>query len=165
MLMKDLFDHDAESNFSTEIGFIAIKSRNDFLTELKISPTKLPSKGPSTPLHIEVEKQLNAYLSGQLRDFDLPLAPSGTLFQKEIWSLLTRIPFGKTITYTMLAQSAGDVLKTRAVANANACNPIWVIIPCHRVIGKDGNLRGYAGGINLKEKLLRLEGVMPPALW
>ena len=102
--------------------------------------------------------QLGEYLSGKRCDFDLPLAPQGTVFQKQVWNASCEIPYGKTITYRELAELIENPKAIRAVGAANGKNPIYIIIPCHRVIGSDGSLTGYGGGLEIKEKLLRLEG-------
>lgn len=102
-------------------------------------------------------KQLQEYFEGSRKDFNLKLNPKGTEFQKKIWDLLLEIPFGKTTSYLKLSKKYGDVKAIRAVANANGKNPLWVIIPCHRVIGSDGSLTGYAGGLHRKQWLLNHE--------
>lgn len=101
--------------------------------------------------------QLEAYSKGQLTDFDLPLNMVGTDFQKRVWEALMQIPYGQTETYLGLSQKLGDEKAVRAVASANGANAIAVIIPCHRIIGSDGKLVGYAGGLTIKKKLLQLE--------
>ncbi|HYD84521.1 MAG TPA: methylated-DNA--[protein]-cysteine S-methyltransferase [Opitutus sp.] len=103
-------------------------------------------------------KQVLAYLAGARRDFDLPLAPQGTVFQQRVWTALRRIPFGETRTYRDLATALGNPGASRAVGRANATNPICLIVPCHRVIGADGSLTGFAFGEDLKRRLLDLEG-------
>ncbi len=105
----------------------------------------------------EVIRQLQAYFDGELREFDLPLAPEGTAFQLRVWNSLRTIPYGEKISYGQLAQRIGNPKAVRAVGLANGCNPIPVIIPCHRVIGSDGSLTGFGGGLSNKEKLLALE--------
>ncbi len=110
-----------------------------------------------TPLLREAAKQLNEYLAGKRKVFDLPLDPGGTQFQKAVWKALTRIPFGETRTYKNIAESVGNPKACRAVGMANNKNPIAILIPCHRVIGADGKLVGYAGGLDIKKKLLELE--------
>lgn len=107
----------------------------------------------------EAEKQLAEYFSKKRTSFDLPLDPEGTEFQKKTWEILSKIPYGQTISYSEQAKLIGDVKKTRAVGMANSKNPLAIAIPCHRVIGKNGTLTGYAGGINKKKFLLNLEGV------
>ena len=101
--------------------------------------------------------QLTAYFAGELQTFDLPLAPQGTPFQQEVWAHLQTIPYGRTITYSAIAQELGNPKSSRAVGAANGRNPIAIIIPCHRVIGSNGKLTGYAGGLKFKEALLSLE--------
>ena len=103
-------------------------------------------------------KQLEEYFHGERHAFDLDLNPQGTDFQRIIWNLLLRLPFGSTISYLKLARLYGNTKAVRAVAAAIGKNPILVVIPCHRVIGSDGTLIGYAGGMGRKEKLLQLEG-------
>jgi len=105
----------------------------------------------------EVIFQLDAYFSGELQDFDLPLAPVGTEFQQSVWDALTEIPYGETWSYGQLAKHIGKPKASRAVGAANGINPIPVIIPCHRVIGSNGKLTGFGGGIKTKQFLLNLE--------
>ena len=105
----------------------------------------------------EVVNQLEAYFAGKLRRFDLALAPEGTPFQREVWSALTTIPYGETVTYGELARRLGRANASRAVGAANGSNPIPIIIPCHRVIGADGSLTGFGGGVAIKRRLLDLE--------
>lgn len=105
----------------------------------------------------EVIKHLNAYFSGELKSFDLKLAPEGTEFQKSVWKALCEIPYGETQSYKDVAISVGKPKACRAVGLANNRNPIAIIIPCHRVIGSNGKLTGYASGLDVKEFLLKLE--------
>ena len=106
----------------------------------------------------EARRQFVAYFAGQLRVFDLPLAPNGTDFQRQVWSALREIPFGATISYAELARRVSSVAAVRAVGAANGRNPIPIIVPCHRVIGSDGSLTGFGGGLPRKQWLLRHEG-------
>jgi len=106
-----------------------------------------------------VVSQLEEYFQGKRNHFDLTLRPEGTDFQRSVWQALQSIPFGKTITYKELAVRIGNPSAVRAVGRANGSNPIPIIIPCHRVIGADGSLTGFGGGLPLKEYLLTLEGV------
>jgi methylated-DNA-[protein]-cysteine S-methyltransferase len=101
--------------------------------------------------------QLNAYFAGELREFAVNLDPEGTLFQLRVWRELSRIPYGETISYGQLATRIGNPNASRAVGLANGSNPISIIVPCHRVIGSNGKLTGYGGGLPIKEKLLGLE--------
>jgi methylated-DNA-[protein]-cysteine S-methyltransferase len=105
----------------------------------------------------ETVRQLRAYFAGELETFELDLAPEGTPFQQKVWSELLNIPFGETISYGELARRIGNPNASRAVGLANGSNPIPIIIPCHRVIGSNGKLTGYGGGLPIKEKLLALE--------
>ncbi len=104
-----------------------------------------------------VSHQLRAYFAGELEDFDLTLAPEGTPFQLKVWKRLCDIPYGETTSYGELARQIGNPNASRAVGLANGSNPIPIVIPCHRVIGSNGKLTGYGGGLPIKEKLLALE--------
>ena len=105
----------------------------------------------------EAVEQLEAWFAGERTAFDLPLALHGTPFQVAVWSALLDVPFGETTTYTDLAAAAGRPLAVRAAGAANGRNPISIVVPCHRVLGRDGRLRGYAGGQSAKARLLELE--------
>jgi methylated-DNA-[protein]-cysteine S-methyltransferase len=105
----------------------------------------------------EVARQIEEFFAGKRQAFDFPLAPKGTEFQKRVWAELLKIPFGETISYGELARRIGNPAASRAVGRANATNPIALIVPCHRVIGTNGKLTGYGGGIELKDKLLAWE--------
>jgi len=115
--------------------------------------------GPDAVIDAAAE-QLTAYFAGDLRSFDLPLAPAGTAFQQQVWTALRSIPYGATASYREIAEAVGNPAATRAVGTANARNPLPIIVACHRVIGADGSLTGYAGGLDTKRYLLRLEGVL-----
>ena len=108
---------------------------------------------------IEITKiQLAEYLAGDRREFDIPLLPVGSEFQKSVWNVLMNVPYGTTSTYLQLAHAIGNEKAVRAVAGANGANAIAIIIPCHRIIGSDGELVGYGGGLTVKQRLLKLEG-------
>lgn len=111
-----------------------------------------------------VARQLAEYFAGERRSFDLPLAPEGTEFQRAVWDALSAIPYGRTMGYGELARGLGRPAASRAVGRANGANPIPVIVPCHRVIGAQGDLTGYGGGLERKRFLLRLEGALPEPL-
>jgi len=112
-------------------------------------------RGPGA-LH-EARHQLKAYFDGRLTEFDLPLAPQGTEFQQQVWLELLRIPYGSTATYGEIARRIGDPQAMRAVGAANGQNPLAIVVPCHRVVGSDGSLTGYGGGLGVKRYLLDLE--------
>ena len=122
------------------------------------------SRNDRHPLLRETVQQLRAYFAGRLRAFDLPLDIQGTPFQKRVWRELLKIPYGKTRSYMQVAVASGAAHAVRAVGAANGANPIPIIVPCHRVIGSDGKLTGYGGGLPLKKRLLALEGAIPMRL-
>ncbi len=113
----------------------------------------------------EVVRQLQAYFRGELKEFDLPLAMEGTEFQLRVWNALRTIPYGETISYAQLAERIGKPKAVRAVGLANGSNPIPIIVPCHRVIGSDGSLTGFGGGLSTKKMLLELENKQLSLLW
>lgn len=123
----------------------------------------IPSPRPVPKSLPFLGRQLESYFSGNLRDFNIPMAAEGTEFQQRVWRELQKIPYGQAISYLELARRLGDEKCIRAAARASGANPISILIPCHRVIGSDGSLVGYAGGLDMKEFLLRLEGVLPKA--
>ncbi|MCL8008046.1 methylated-DNA--[protein]-cysteine S-methyltransferase [Gelidibacter japonicus] len=139
------------------LGFTKISGDEDGISAISI----LNSEEKVTDIiPIELEDcvhQLNEYFEGKRTQFDLALNPEGTDFQKRVWDALQTIPYGKTCSYLELAQQLGDVKAIRAVANANGKNPLWIVVPCHRVIGSDGSLTGYAGGLYRKKWLLEHE--------
>jgi len=120
--------------------------------------SKMTQISPDDIKVVNVFAQLKEYFKRQRKEFDMKLEIVGTDFQKRVWNDLTKIPYGETISYGELAERMGDKNKMRAVAAANGANPIPIIIPCHRVIGTDGSLTGYGGGLNVKKRLLELEG-------
>jgi methylated-DNA-[protein]-cysteine S-methyltransferase len=113
---------------------------------------------PQQPILLETERQLKEYFAGARNEFNLPLEPAGTEFQKKVWQALREIPFGQTRSYLDLAKSIGSVKAVRAVGAANGKNPLSIVVPCHRVLGADGALTGFAGGLEVKAKLLAHEG-------
>ena len=141
----------------TPLGTAEISADSGGITAIRVldTPKKTSSDIPES-LRAAVS-QLDAYFKGERRYFDLRLNPQGTDFQKRVWDLLMDIPYGKTISYLDLAKKAGDPKAIRAVAAANGKNPVWIVIPCHRVIGSDGSLTGYAGGIHRKKWLINHE--------
>jgi methylated-DNA-[protein]-cysteine S-methyltransferase len=127
------------------------------------SKTKLLTKPGENDVLRSASRQLAEYFAGKRKSFDLPLDATGTDFQKSVWRTLSKIPFGVTWTYSELAGKIGSPRAMRAVGGANGRNPIPIVVPCHRVIGADGSLTGFAGGMEAKEFLLKLEGVMTRA--
>lgn len=143
------------------LGPVEIRANEEGLTWISFSsqpasPETTHSRNPNR-LTKECARQLEAYFLGRLRDFDLPLAPRGTDFQRQAWQALRHIPFGETRTYGEQAESLGNPNAVRAVGAANGRNPISIVVPCHRVIGAKGTLTGYAGGLPRKQWLLRHE--------
>ena len=114
----------------------------------------------ATELTSAAAEQLSAYFGGEIQQFDLPQDAAGTPFQQSVWRALCAIPFGETRSYRELAEAIGNPKAVRAVARANGANPLSIVVPCHRVIGADGTLTGYAGGLEMKARLLALEGVL-----
>ncbi|MEG9327400.1 methylated-DNA--[protein]-cysteine S-methyltransferase [Salinimicrobium catena] len=141
----------------TPLGTAIIEGDEKGVSSILISedPPQSPANIPS-PLQ-EAVKQLQEYFVGKRTNFELKLNPEGTDFQKQIWQELQEIPFGKTTSYLELSKKYGDPKAIRAVAAANGKNPLWIVVPCHRVIGSDGSLTGYAGGLWRKKWLLEHE--------
>ncbi|MDY6510636.1 methylated-DNA--[protein]-cysteine S-methyltransferase [Acinetobacter sp. YIM 103518] len=135
-------------------ALVAVLWENDDPTRVKLSESFEQNEHP---LLVEVEKQLAEYFAGQRTQFNIPLDFQGTAFQKSVWSELLQIPFGETRSYKQIAESIGNVKAIRAVGAANGKNPISIIAPCHRVIGANGKLVGFAGGLKNKDILLNLE--------
>jgi methylated-DNA-[protein]-cysteine S-methyltransferase len=150
--MKNIYFYD------TSAGKVGIADNGKAITDLMyVGGEPYSANLNETPLIRKAAKQLNEYLAGKREAFDLPLEPEGTQFQKAVWKALTGIPYGETRTYKDIAESIGNPKACRAVGMANNKNPIAILIPCHRVIGADGKLVGYAGGLDIKKKLLELE--------
>jgi len=146
--------------YHSPVGLLKISGTNDYISEVTFHDTSQKAEGNKKhipPMLINCVEQLIQYFNGQRKVFELPLSQTGTPFQQDVWSILTQIPFGKTISYLELARKTGDTKATRAVANANGRNNIAIIVPCHRVIGSDKTLVGYAGGLWRKKWLLELE--------
>ena len=150
--------------FSSPLGPLTVVEENSAITQLHIGEAlSLPdAKRWQTPLLENACQQLEEYFSHKRKVFELPLAPAGTEFQKKAWSGLLTIPYGQTRTYKQMAIAIGCPKGFRAVGLANNKNPIAILIPCHRVIGSNGKLVGYAGGVHLKKFLLELEGIDVP---
>jgi methylated-DNA-[protein]-cysteine S-methyltransferase len=148
--------------YDTEIGTIGIGENNGVITDIFFEGNDQPADRAEmeileTPLIREAWIQLSKYLRGKLKVFNLPLVPKGTAFQKAAWDALLTIPYGETRSYGQMAAQVGNPKACRAIGMANNRNPIAIVIPCHRVIGANGKLVGYGGGLNIKEYLLSLE--------
>ena len=139
---------------NTPLGKTKITGDENGILSVIVSDEKL-TLSKSIPKELkECVAQLDEYFKGSRQQFQIKLKPEGTVFQKRVWNELTKIPYGKTISYLELTKKLGDIKAIRAVANANGKNPVWIIIPCHRVIGSNGSLTGYAGGLHRKKWLL-----------
>lgn len=141
---------------TSPFGMLLIGLEDSAVVSLKLAAEFLPETLPC-PAAQDVTDQLSEYFSGTRTEFDIPLAPRGTPFQKLVWQELRRIPYGQTRTYAEIATAIGKPGAARAVGMACNRNPLWIVIPCHRVVGKNGSLTGYAGGLDLKRFLLELE--------
>lgn len=150
------------TTMKTPVGELFIAGRDGRITDVLFSRPRKGFPGPmwerSDRQFAEVRKQLGEYFRGKRTKFELKLAPEGTPFQLAAWRQLRRIPYGKTISYGEQARRMGNPKASRAVGGANGENPISIIVPCHRVIGADGRLTGFGGGLGKKKKLLDLEG-------
>ncbi len=144
------------AHIQTPLGIATIKGNENGIAAIAIAAEGIVSE--EIPLVLqEAVTQLQDYFDGKRTYFDFQLNPVGTEFQQKVWKGLCEIPFGKTMSYLELAKQLGDVKAIRAVASANGKNPLWIVVPCHRVIGADGSLTGYAGGLWRKKWLLEHE--------
>jgi len=141
----------------TPLGIAKIEGDADGLSAITVHDTSEEITEIIPEVLEDVVYQLREYFEEKRKVFDLALNPEGTDFQKRVWDALLEIPFGKTVSYLELSKTLGDVKAIRAVAAANGKNPLWIIVPCHRVIGSDGSLTGYAGGLHRKKWLLEHE--------
>jgi methylated-DNA-[protein]-cysteine S-methyltransferase len=145
-------------------GNLTLFSDGTYLTGVAFEEERYPidrtgAREESCAVLVDAERQLAEYFGGWRKEFDLPWRAEGTEFQKRVWNELVKIPYGKTISYGELAERIGNRKGMRAVGAANGRNPIAIVVPCHRVIGADGSLTGYGGGMERKRGLLELEGV------
>lgn len=150
------------SYFSSPVGWLELSTSESALKSIRYSKEPVAEQVPEKTNSIihHTRKELTEYFSGDRKEFNIPLDPDGTTFQKKVWSLLKKISYGQTTTYGALADKLGDPNKVRAVGKANGNNPIPIIIPCHRIIGSGNRLVGYAGGIERKRFLLQHEGAV-----
>lgn len=156
------------SILATPIGKLTLIAADDHLAAIHFDGQGLerfrrgvPARDDGWPVLTEAKRQLGEYFAGERRAFDLPLDFGGTAFQRSVWEMLRAIPYGETWSYADVANRLGHPTATRAVGAANGRNPIPIVAPCHRVIGKDGSLTGFGGGLPVKERLLALEGGQP----
>lgn len=159
------------ARFDTPLGTVVATAADGFITSIDFVDAKYAKsvaadwkEDPQFPPLADCMRQLGDYFAGKRRRFELPLAPQGTPFQKRVWQEIARVPFGETITYSELARRAGASGSARAAGAATGRNPVGVVIPCHRIVGADGSLTGYAGGLHRKQRLLELEGALEPSL-
>lgn len=170
---------DASLAMSTPFGELVLTERDGYLKEVRLPPApspydprrprlraipaRLPHAGEATTaVLVETRRQLAAYFAGELRRFDLPVALCGTAFQRRVWAELAAVGYGETISYGELARRVGAPGSARAVGRALGQNPVPIVVPCHRVVGARGELTGFGGGLELKRRLLRLEGWRSP---
>lgn len=143
--------------FYSPVGKICIEAEEDAITALYLEDGPVKNDGSDHPLLRKAGKELEEYFAGKRKNFDLSLKPAGTEFQKAVWKALREIPYGETRCYLDIAKAVANPKACRAVGGVNRQNPIMIFIPCHRVIGKDGSLTGFGGGIAVKWALLELE--------
>lgn len=145
--------------YETDIGIIGIEEKNGFISNVYFGKDDIEDniEIKETKLVKEASIQLNKYISGELKEFKLPLSPKGTEFMNEVWNGLCEIPYGEVLTYKEMGEKIGRPKAARAVGLACNRNPIPIFIPCHRIVGSSGKLTGYLGGVDIKEKLLNIE--------
>lgn len=157
-------------HFDTPIGTLTLAADADGLRHIEFPDNRHPvdregwipgARGAAADVLRAAREQLREYFEGRRRAFDLPLRPQGTAFQMDVWRTLATIPWGATWSYRDLARTIGKPGAVRAVGAANGRNPLPIVLPCHRVIGADGTLTGFGGGLPIKAALLRLEGALP----
>ncbi len=146
------------SHLTTPLGLLEIKADDDFVLSTLFLENTDGVQESENAVSRQAKQQLHEYFASQREVFSLPLSLNGSTFQQKVWTELQHIPYGKTISYLQLAVNLGDEKCIRAAATANGRNPFAIIVPCHRVIGKDGSLTGYAGGLWRKQWLLEHEG-------
>lgn len=143
------------------LGTLTVREEEGCLVSIDFGRVDIPGlQEVRTPLTKRFLEEMDAYERGELQSFSVPLAPQGTAFQQKVWQVLQDIPYGETWSYEEVAKAVGNDKAARAVGMANNKNPLPIVIPCHRVIGKNGQLVGYGGGLDIKIKLLKLEGIL-----
>lgn len=157
--------------FASPIGLLSMKEEDGFITELSLLEASKPpgsskpcpplsDSGPETELSKRTQEQLAQYFAGKRKTFELPVFYRGTPFRQRVWDTLCTIPYGQTRSYQDIAKLIGSPKAVRAVGQANHDNPLLILVPCHRVIRKNGDIHGYACGDSVKEFLLKLEGIL-----
>ncbi|GAM65821.1 methylated-DNA-protein-cysteine methyltransferase [Vibrio ishigakensis] len=152
------------NEFDSALGIITVQTSDKGIKGIwfetyTTKPDELGEHTSNHPILVSAKKQLSEYLNSERAEFDLPLDADGTEFQKQVWSELAKIPFGETRSYKQIAEAINKPKAVRAVGAANGKNPVSVVVPCHRVVGSNRALTGYAGGIERKKKLLELENI------
>jgi methylated-DNA-[protein]-cysteine S-methyltransferase len=142
---------------NSPLGFVLIEGNENGISKISVTSDETFLSESIPVLFNDVVAQLNEYFEGNRLNFQFKINPNGTEFQKKVWQELLKIPYGKTTSYQEVTNKLGDPKAIRAVANANGKNPLWIVVPCHRVIGSDGSLTGYAGGLWRKKWLLEHE--------
>ncbi len=145
------------ANYQSPLGMLELVAQEDALLMCRFVTQDAPIVAATTPFLTECIAQLDAYFRGKLQQFSIPLRPAGSQFMQQVWQQLEQIPYGKTTSYSAIATLLGNPKAARAIGQANRCNPIAILIPCHRVIAKQGNLSGYAYGVWRKSWLLAHE--------
>lgn len=146
-----------QAYINTPLGIAKLEGDTEGLSTITVLNSEEKTSDIIPETFEDAVYQLQEYFEGKRQDFALELNPEGTDFQKRVWEALLQIPYGKTVSYLELSKTLGDVKAIRAVAAANGKNPLWIVVPCHRVIGSDGSLTGYAGGLHRKKWLLEHE--------
>ena len=150
-----------KAGIKTPLGIAEIEGDENGITKISVE-NDTEDISIETPSELkEASLQLQEYFEGKRKEFNFKMNPKGTEFQQKVWQALLEIPYGKTTSYLELSKKLGDVKAIRAVASANGKNPLWIVVPCHRVIGSDGSLTGYAGGLWRKKWLLEHENPSP----
>jgi methylated-DNA-[protein]-cysteine S-methyltransferase len=146
-----------EVYYRTPVGIALIVAEDGYITKVSIRDEELEETSTDSPVLLEAVKQLREYFDDERKDFDLPIKQPGSDFQQEVWQQLLQIKYGSTITYLQQSHQMQKPLAIRAIAAANGKNNLWIVVPCHRVIGSNGSLTGYAGGLWRKKWLLEHE--------
>lgn len=148
------------AHYRSPIGIIRIEEAEGFIISISVLDEEVELSEPQTEVTEQAVQQLEEYFAGKRSMFDFPYHQPGTPFQHQVWEELSKVGFGKTLSYWQLAEQFGNPLAIRAIASANGKNKLWIVVPCHRIIGKNGELTGYAGGLWRKKWLLQHEAIV-----